>query len=501
VSYRDKFVTLTPQTPEASTVPKPFGKPGGPGLWKHKDLQLPPYIQHVAHALVASGHPESEAIHMAVGIVKNWAAGHDGGGHHVHGDVRAAAAANVAKWEETRGKAHAETAAHKAGKSDHALAASEASALDRILALTTVYQASFLPKGSAPGAKTLTGQTLVHAPSQTVSPSPPLPPDVAMPSPEELLALSAEIRGAGDDPVLTGAANQVRTAAQQIGNNQHTDALKMLRGAQAGVWSAHRNFNAATLPVANVFSASLDPAAAAAARAEMDKGLAQRNKYRAVSSQIAHHVDRIRRAHFHGMYNGLAEARFSSVIELAAGDIKPGATMIYLQVPPSLLPAPPDGQDKPGHITVVYLGSGIGDAQYLEACERAKAAAGSMPPIMGSLGGLGVFPPSLSSDGARVAYVPVEAEGLHHLRGLLEDLSASVHPFRPHITLAYLQPDEDLPPPVTSARVCFSQLFVSRGDQVTAYAFTGHHRPLHTAGVRPAVTGSTALSRVLGRLP
>lgn len=96
---------MTAHTGTASTVHEPFGKPGGPGLWHHKGLQLPPYIQHVAHHLVASGHDESKAIEMAVGIVKNWAEGHDGRGNRVHPDVQAAAAKNIAQWEADKAKA------------------------------------------------------------------------------------------------------------------------------------------------------------------------------------------------------------------------------------------------------------------------------------------------------------------------------------------------------------------------------------------------------------
>lgn len=89
----------TAQTAEASTVHEPVGKPGGPGLWHHKGLQLPPYIQHVANDLRGQGHDESTAVEMAVGIVRNWAEGHDGHGNRVHPDVQAAAAKNVAQWE------------------------------------------------------------------------------------------------------------------------------------------------------------------------------------------------------------------------------------------------------------------------------------------------------------------------------------------------------------------------------------------------------------------
>ena len=95
----------TAHTAEASTVHEPIGKPGGPGLWHHKGLQLPPYIQHVAHHLIAQGHDESKAIEIAVGVVRNWAAGHDGHGHRVHPDVQAAAAKNIAQWEADKARA------------------------------------------------------------------------------------------------------------------------------------------------------------------------------------------------------------------------------------------------------------------------------------------------------------------------------------------------------------------------------------------------------------
>lgn len=94
---------MTARTAEASTVHQPFGKPSGPGLFHVKGLQLPAYIQHVAHELVKKGRPESQAIQMAVGIIKNWARG--GGG--VKPDVVAAAQKALAEWEAAKAKAHA----------------------------------------------------------------------------------------------------------------------------------------------------------------------------------------------------------------------------------------------------------------------------------------------------------------------------------------------------------------------------------------------------------
>jgi hypothetical protein len=100
-------IELTAQTPIVSTVHHPFGSPSGPGLWHVKGMELPAYIQNVAHALIRNGHAvdESRAISMAVGIVENWAAGHDGQGNKVSTEVQTAAAAAIAEWEAKRAQA------------------------------------------------------------------------------------------------------------------------------------------------------------------------------------------------------------------------------------------------------------------------------------------------------------------------------------------------------------------------------------------------------------
>jgi hypothetical protein len=103
------LVKFTPHTAEASTVPKPTVGPGGPGLFHHKGLELPPYIQHLWHHL-APKYGKHKAYGMAVGIVKKWAKGinpggfktKSGKGKRTHPDVRAAAQKNVAQWEKDR---------------------------------------------------------------------------------------------------------------------------------------------------------------------------------------------------------------------------------------------------------------------------------------------------------------------------------------------------------------------------------------------------------------
>ncbi len=134
MTYLEKFLELTPRTAEASTVHEPLGKPGGPGLWHHKDLQLPAYVQHLAHELVKSGHDESKAIEMAVGIVRNWAHGHSSKGK-VHPDVQAAAGKAIAEWEALKAKAHAEHGAKDASKKDV-----KATALGTVVELAKAYE-------------------------------------------------------------------------------------------------------------------------------------------------------------------------------------------------------------------------------------------------------------------------------------------------------------------------------------------------------------------------
>ena len=67
---------------------------------------LPLFIRAIAHALIRNGHTESEAIQLAVGVVKNWAAGEG----HVTAKTRAKAAAALAEWEAKKAASHANSA-------------------------------------------------------------------------------------------------------------------------------------------------------------------------------------------------------------------------------------------------------------------------------------------------------------------------------------------------------------------------------------------------------
>jgi HK97 family phage prohead protease len=73
----------------------------GKGLWGHKGMQLPAFIQHIANDLIEKrGMDESRAIATAVSQVKKWAAG----GEDVKPETRAKAAAALAEWEAMKAK-------------------------------------------------------------------------------------------------------------------------------------------------------------------------------------------------------------------------------------------------------------------------------------------------------------------------------------------------------------------------------------------------------------
>lgn len=83
-----------------ASTPEPFSA-SKTSNWVARGGGLPDYIQHIAHDLVEKrGKTESEAIAMAIGIVKRWARG----GGNVDAGTRAAASKAVAEWEALKAK-------------------------------------------------------------------------------------------------------------------------------------------------------------------------------------------------------------------------------------------------------------------------------------------------------------------------------------------------------------------------------------------------------------
>jgi hypothetical protein len=302
---------LTPRTPEASTVVKPTVPPGGPGLFHQKGMHLPPYMEHLWFHLVKE-YGKHDAYRVANGIVHKWAKGinpggwkkKDGSPAHVHADVQAAAARNVAEWEADRAKAHAHSAARDV-KATVALAGAV-----NMGTVTSPSQQGFQAASSVAGKYSQYG--LHQHPSQTVSPSPPLPPSVPLPTPREVRALIKDVPECSDASLSQSVKTFLETAAVKLEKNDEQAALAALRSAGASVYSAHkadlRPFTAALYNAPGALSttdARVIPAGQSSATAEMLQGRERQLAWRHLSVGVAGLIDRLRKRYFHGHVNGV----------------------------------------------------------------------------------------------------------------------------------------------------------------------------------------------------
>jgi 2'-5' RNA ligase len=171
---------------------------------------------------------------------------------------------------------------------------------------------------------------------------------------------------------------------------------------------------------------------------------------------------------------GVAASAGRALSGYAPGSIGPGSGMISLDLPEGTISPVPGGLDD-HHITVVYLGPDVDDEAFAQACARAQdTASAAGGPLTGTVSGLGVFPPSDSSDGKMPAFAPVDLPGGADLRSQLEDLSASDHTdWVPHVTLCYAEPGDPLPAPVPATPVTFTHLSVHRGADVQRFPLGG----------------------------
>jgi hypothetical protein len=120
--------------------------------------------------------------------------------------------------------------------------------------------------------------------------------------------------------------------------------------------------------------------------------------------------------------------------------------------------------------------------------------------MTGTIGGLGTFPPSESSDWLVPAWATPQIPGIEALRAPLERFNASQHKdFHPHMTLAYLDPDEDLPAPIPATAVSFTHLSVHRGGEVKRFPFGGAQKSSDETLDPPVVTGLALVSRATSR--
>lgn len=103
---RGLILELSKKTAALERTPAPIGKPGGPGLWHVKGMEMPPYFQNVRNALIRNGHSVAGASAITWGAMKRWATG----GGNVHPEVRKAAVETLGKLKVKEGIAHAQRA-------------------------------------------------------------------------------------------------------------------------------------------------------------------------------------------------------------------------------------------------------------------------------------------------------------------------------------------------------------------------------------------------------
>lgn len=133
------------------------------------------------------------------------------------------------------------------------------------------------------------------------------------------------------------------------------------------------------------------------------------------------------------------------------------------------------------HVTLAYLGKETSRPQRRAAFDIIDELARTSAPIDATLGGLGRFSASSTSEGMDVAYVSVDSPGITTMRQtLVERLEASgvpvsmVHGFSPHITLAYIPMDASLPlHRIEPVSVTFGQIALAAGPDRQFVSFTG----------------------------
>ncbi|GAB2467692.1 hypothetical protein GCM10027187_39840 [Streptosporangium sandarakinum] len=145
------------------------------------------------------------------------------------------------------------------------------------------------------------------------------------------------------------------------------------------------------------------------------------------------------------------------------------------------------------HVTLAYLGEGVEEDALADAAVVVEQVAAEYGALLGRLGGIGAFPDD-EQEGTPI-WVPVDVPGLVELRQrLLAALDeagiwySTTHGFTPHVTLAYLEPGEPLPDPVSLTPVGFNALTLAVEDDHEDFPLTSTGTGAAAAATGPADT-------------
>ena len=163
---------------------------------------------------------------------------------------------------------------------------------------------------------------LHQRPSQTVSPSPPLPPKVPMPTPEEIRKLIPQVPECREPMYTRQVQAFLEDAAVKMERDHVLDSLHALRSASHAIIPAHKSDLAAAMPsiyTAAVF-AKVPPAAQSSATSEMKQSRERTREWRSLQRKTLALADRIRKNFFHGVYNGPSQMARLTEAEVSALD-------------------------------------------------------------------------------------------------------------------------------------------------------------------------------------
>jgi hypothetical protein len=261
-----------------------------------------------------------DAYRVAVGVVRKWSQGvnpggwktKSGKGKRTHPDVQAAAARNMAEWEEKRARAHAQHARTEAEHGHTAGDEEDGLALARPPVATAPGARPFLLPPTPGGKYSQYG--LYQNPVQSISPSPPLPPLVQLPTAAEVRAVIPLVPDCSQADLSGTAKKFLEQAAGKLERGNPLEALAVLRSAQTALYAAHKADQRDMLPsayTASVFT-RIPPAGQSSATAAMKQGTDKLLKWRKAEQALGALSDRIRKRYFHGIFNGPSQmARFT----------------------------------------------------------------------------------------------------------------------------------------------------------------------------------------------
>lgn len=158
--------------------------------------------------------------------------------------------------------------------------------------------------------------------------------------------------------------------------------------------------------------------------------------------------------------------------------VNPGAGMIALFVPPEIaetLALDREDAEKPGelHVTLCYFSDAVSYRGEIE--QAAQAISKSSPPIEVEISGIAQF---TSEDEKKPNVLLINSHDLLALRSQLvsllpEDSYSEKHAYTPHITLAYLPPDESLSLEGDFPSILFPAISVTIDGERTDFPFSG----------------------------